>query len=115
MNSQLQTASRQDVQQRGGNDRQDQERGPFVVPPVDVFEDESGITLMADLPGVSRERLGIRVMAKACSWKPQRKRFNQTRCSLFMARRRSLRTAGTSRSAANSTPRASKPRSRMAF
>ena len=35
--------------------------GPWVVPPVDVYEDESGITLLADLPGVSRERLGIRV------------------------------------------------------
>jgi len=34
---------------------------PFVVPPVDVFENESGITLLADLPGVSRDRLGIRV------------------------------------------------------
>ncbi|KQT13705.1 heat-shock protein [Ramlibacter sp. Leaf400] len=32
-----------------------------MVPPVDVFEDESGITLLADLPGVSRERLGVRV------------------------------------------------------
>jgi HSP20 family molecular chaperone IbpA len=34
---------------------------PFVVPPVDVFEDESGITLLADLPGVSRDGLGVRV------------------------------------------------------
>jgi HSP20 family molecular chaperone IbpA len=34
---------------------------PFVVPPVDVYEDESGITLLADLPGVSRDRLGVRV------------------------------------------------------
>lgn len=34
---------------------------PFVVPPVDVFENESGITLLADLPGVSRDRLGVRV------------------------------------------------------
>lgn len=34
---------------------------PFVVPPVDVFEDDSGITLLADLPGVSREALGVRV------------------------------------------------------
>ena len=32
-----------------------------VVPPVDVYEDEHGITLLADLPGVSRERLGVRV------------------------------------------------------
>ena len=34
---------------------------PFVVPPVDVYEDESGITLLADLPGVAREGLGVRV------------------------------------------------------
>jgi HSP20 family molecular chaperone IbpA len=32
-----------------------------VVPPVDVFEDETAITLLADLPGVSRERLTVRV------------------------------------------------------
>jgi HSP20 family protein len=43
---------------------QDERRGeqqPFVIPPVDVFEDDSGITLLADLPGVSRDRLGVRV------------------------------------------------------
>lgn len=34
---------------------------PHVVPPVDIVEDDSGITLLADLPGVSRERLGVRV------------------------------------------------------
>jgi HSP20 family protein len=34
---------------------------PFVVPPVDVFEDESGITLLADLPGVARDGLNVRV------------------------------------------------------
>jgi HSP20 family molecular chaperone IbpA len=34
---------------------------PYIVPPVDVFEDDSGITLLADIPGVSRERLGVRV------------------------------------------------------
>jgi HSP20 family protein len=34
---------------------------PFVVPPVDVFEDESGITLLADLPGVPRDGLAVRV------------------------------------------------------
>ena len=41
--------------------KQDNREQPFVVPPVDVFENESGITLLADLPGVSRERLGVRV------------------------------------------------------
>ena len=34
---------------------------PFVIPPVDVFEDDAGITLLADMPGVSRDRLGVRV------------------------------------------------------
>ncbi len=34
---------------------------PFVVPPVDVFEDDAGITLLADMPGVSRDRLGVRI------------------------------------------------------
>jgi HSP20 family molecular chaperone IbpA len=34
---------------------------PHAIPPVDVFEDENGITLFADLPGVSRERLHVRV------------------------------------------------------
>ena len=34
---------------------------PFVVPPVDVYEDASGITLLADLPGVPREGLNVRV------------------------------------------------------
>ena len=30
-------------------------------PPVDVFEDADGLTLLADLPGVSKERLHVRV------------------------------------------------------
>ena len=34
---------------------------PHVVPPVDVFENESSITLLADLPGVPREQLQVRV------------------------------------------------------
>lgn len=32
-----------------------------VMPPVDIFEDDAGFTLVADLPGVSRERLTVRV------------------------------------------------------
>lgn len=40
---------------------QDGTQQPCVLPPVDVFEDASGITLLADLPGVSREGLNIRV------------------------------------------------------
>jgi len=32
-----------------------------LIPPVDVFEDENGITVKADLPGVSKDNLSIRV------------------------------------------------------
>lgn len=59
MSNNIQAQNRQEVQPA-----QDERRGeqqPFVVPPVDVFEDDSGITLLADLPGVSRNRLGVRV------------------------------------------------------
>jgi len=34
---------------------------PALLPPVDVIEDAGGITLYADLPGVSRERLNVHV------------------------------------------------------
>jgi HSP20 family molecular chaperone IbpA len=33
----------------------------FVVPAVDVFETDSEITLLADLPGVTRDQLQVRV------------------------------------------------------
>jgi HSP20 family molecular chaperone IbpA len=32
-----------------------------IQPTVDIFEDEAGITVQADMPGVSRERLDIKV------------------------------------------------------
>ncbi|MDB5926232.1 MAG: heat shock protein Hsp20 [Betaproteobacteria bacterium] len=32
-----------------------------LLPPIDVVEDEMGITLIADLPGVSKDRLGVKV------------------------------------------------------
>jgi HSP20 family protein len=34
--------------------------GP-IRPPVDIWEDRDGITLRADMPGVSKERLNLRV------------------------------------------------------
>jgi HSP20 family protein len=33
----------------------------WLLPPVDVIEDEVGITLYADLPGVSRDNLDVHV------------------------------------------------------
>jgi len=42
--------------------RSDVGRGLAVlVPPVDVIEDESGITVNADMPGVTKENVTIRV------------------------------------------------------
>jgi len=34
---------------------------PAMLPPVDIVESEVGITLLADMPGVSKERLAIRI------------------------------------------------------
>ena len=32
-----------------------------IIPPVDIVEDEMGFTLIADLPGVSKDRLWVKV------------------------------------------------------
>ena len=34
---------------------------PALLPPVDVIEDATGITLVADMPGVPRDKLNLRV------------------------------------------------------
>lgn len=41
---------------RGAN-----EQSGAMRPAVDIFEDDTGITLQADMPGVSRERLEVHV------------------------------------------------------
>jgi HSP20 family molecular chaperone IbpA len=45
------------TQTRDDTDR----REPALLPPVDVIEDSTGITLYADLPGVPRDKLHLRV------------------------------------------------------
>lgn len=47
---------------RTGNEQQ-QPRA--VMPAVDVFEDAGGITLLADMPGVPRDRLELKVEGDA--------------------------------------------------
>ncbi len=42
---------------------QDQQRA--VLPAVDVFEDAGGITLLADMPGVARDQLELKVEGEA--------------------------------------------------
>ncbi|MDP3083494.1 MAG: Hsp20/alpha crystallin family protein [Rubrivivax sp.] len=44
----------------GGTAAQDRTE-PALRPAVDVFEDSTGITLVADLPGVPRDKLQLRV------------------------------------------------------
>ncbi len=38
-----------------------------VLPPVDVIEDATGITLLADMPGVAKEQVKLRVEADTLS------------------------------------------------
>lgn len=41
--------------------RAEERHSPALMPPIDVLEDETGITLFADLPGVPRDRLTVRL------------------------------------------------------
>lgn len=51
-----------DMKQRGLEREATSQRAVApLVPPVDIIEDGEGITLRADLPGVSREQLSIGV------------------------------------------------------
>ena len=40
--------------------RAEERHSPAMAPAMDVLEDETGITLFADLPGVSRDKLTVR-------------------------------------------------------
>ena len=51
-------ANAQATEQRPARSAQDE---PALLPPVDVFEDASGITLYADMPGVSKDKLDLHV------------------------------------------------------
>lgn len=60
----MNTSTRQEVaRQDGGALRQQsgESDAPALIPLVDVTEDETGITLVADTPGASKESLSIRV------------------------------------------------------
>ena len=52
----MQTQQPQQVQSNSSS-----RTAPALLPPVDIFEDAGGITLLADLPGVGREDLAIGV------------------------------------------------------
>jgi HSP20 family protein len=60
-------AGQQSPAQQGAQQGALQERqsGAILIPPVDVVEDAAGITLVADLPGVSRDKLHLRLDANS--------------------------------------------------
>src|ERR1700709_1036553 len=60
MNTQTQLAERNTGTVARNDDTQAQ-KGPAIIPAVDIYEDVHGITLWADLPGVSRDRLNAHV------------------------------------------------------
>ncbi len=64
MRNDVQNMSSTDVE-RGRTEPQDRSRfsEATLTPPVDVIEDANGITLCADLPGVTREKLHLQVEA----------------------------------------------------
>jgi HSP20 family molecular chaperone IbpA len=70
---------------------------PALLPLVDVIEDATGITLYADLPGVPKDRLNVRVEGETLLIEAA-----TPRCSARI-------TGALSRSAANSTPTRSVP------
>ena len=61
------TAVTQQPQSSPQTRRDERSRSPqdeaALLPPVDVFEDASGITLYADLPGVNKDKLDLHVDA----------------------------------------------------
>jgi len=48
-----------DIVQR--NAAADTAPAPALTPRVDIFEDDAGLTLLADLPGVPKDQLGLRI------------------------------------------------------
>jgi HSP20 family molecular chaperone IbpA len=52
--TEMQTRGSSDVQTAGATQA-------AMLPPVDIYEDATGITLKADLPGVSKDRLSVQV------------------------------------------------------
>ena len=67
MNDKVQTSSSatpdagRSLQQQQQQQQQQQRPERAVLPDVDVFEDDAGITLLADMPGVPKDRLEIKI------------------------------------------------------
>ncbi len=55
------TAGNNEVSTREASGTQTREPETVLRPAVDIYEDADGITLLADMPGVDRERLNLEV------------------------------------------------------
>ncbi len=55
------TETNEMTQQAAETEKRVQETTRAIRPAVDIFEDGTGITVQADMPGVSRERLEIQI------------------------------------------------------
>lgn len=55
------SATSQELAAREGRQVEKARKGGALLPPVDIIEDEDGIALLADMPGVSTDGLDIQV------------------------------------------------------
>ena len=53
--------SRKDETEVARREGDQSQRRITLTPPVDIFEDSQGVTLWADLPGVTKDRLEVKV------------------------------------------------------
>ena len=53
--------ARKDETAVGRREDEQSQRRITLTPPVDIFEDRQGVTLWADLPGVTKDRLDVKV------------------------------------------------------
>ncbi|MGF6971125.1 HSP20 family protein [Paraburkholderia sp. WC7.3g] len=60
MNDTTELARKDETAMAQREDEQSQRR-ITLTPPVDIFEDSQGVTLWADLPGVTKDRLDVKV------------------------------------------------------
>jgi HSP20 family molecular chaperone IbpA len=61
------TKSKDVASQKAGAMQEAEEAERAIRPAVDIFEDESGITVQADMPGVSRDRLDVHLDSDSLS------------------------------------------------
>lgn len=60
-----QTSKLDRTQEAGAVERRQEGPATATLPPVDVFEDEAGITLQLDMPGVTKDRLKLEANRQA--------------------------------------------------